>query len=293
MGTSKREQFRELIAADELLVLPGAYDALSARIAEDHGFKAVTAGGYAAIGSMLAQPDMGQSNMRDYATHYSRICSAVQVPVYVDGDTGFGGVHNVRETVRAFEAAGAAGVFISDQVFPNRCGYLEGKSVIGADEMVAKVRAALDAREDSAFFICARTDSAAVDGIDAALDRCRMYMRAGADMAKPQGLDTEALIRRAISEVPGPHFATLSQAAGREGLSLKQLQELGVAAVTLPSLALFAAAQAVSTVFVEMRDRGELTLVQDRIMPLENYYELVRLQKFAERERIYAAPDLR
>lgn len=293
MRRSKGERLRELIAAPELLVLPGAYDALSARIAEQQGFSAVTAGGYAAVGSMLAQPDMGQSNMRDYASHYGRIAQAVDVPVYADGDTGFGGVHNVREMVRAFEAAGLAGVFISDQVFPNRCGYLEGKAVIPAEEMVAKVRAALDARQDPAFFICARTDVAAIEGVDAALERCRMYMRAGADMAKPQGLDTEESIARAIAEVPGPHFGTLSQAAGKPGLPLQALQHLGVAAVTLPSLALFAAAQAVSHVLAEFKRVGNLSTVPDRILPLQAYYELVRLQDFPERERTYLVGDRR
>ncbi|HEX7890730.1 MAG TPA: oxaloacetate decarboxylase [Ramlibacter sp.] len=290
MASSRRERFRELVARPELLVLPGAYDALSARIAETQGFQAITAGGYAAVGSMLAQPDMGQSNMRDYAAHYARICQAVDVPVYVDADTGFGGVHNVRETVRAFEAAGIAGMFISDQVFPNRCGYLAGKSVIPQQEMVAKVRAAIDARQDPAFFICARTDAAAVEGVDAALDRCRAYLAAGADSAKPQGLDTEAEIRRAIAEVPGPHFGTLSQAAGKGGLPLQALQALGVAAVTLPSLALFAAARAVSQAFSEFSKRGDVAGLQDKLMPLDQYYELVRLQQFAERERAYLEP---
>lgn len=281
MKASKAERLRELIAQPELLVLPGAYDGLSARIAEHHGFQALTAGGYAAIGSMLAQPDMGQSNMRDYAAHYGRICAAVDVPVYVDADTGFGGPFNVRETVRAFEAAGAAGCFISDQVFPNRCGYLAGKAVISADEMVAKVRAAIDARRDPAFFICARTDAAAVEGVDAALDRCRLYMQAGADMAKPQGLDTEDQIRRAMAEVPGPHFATLSQAAGKAGLSLAELQRLGVAAVTLPSLALFAAAQAVSRVLGGVR-RGDELPAAESLIDLEAYYDIVRLREFTQ-----------
>lgn len=285
--TRKMEHFRELIADGQLLVLPGAYDGLSARIAEHAGFQAITAGGYAAIGSMLGQPDMGQSNMRDFAAHYGRICAAVSIPVYVDGDTGFGGVHNVREMVRAFEAAGAAGVFISDQVFPNRCGYLPGKSVVPASDMVAKVKAALDARTDRSFFVCARTDAAAVEGVDSAIERCRLYMAAGADMAKPQGLDSVAEIQRAMTEVPGPHFATLSQAAGRAGLTLDLLQQLGVAAVTLPSLALFAAANAVYKALSEVKRTGALESVQDALIPLKDYYGLVRLDSFVEREARY------
>src|SRR5258708_9104280 len=155
---SARKKLRAIMAGKRLVLMPGAYDALSARIMEAEGFEATCAGGYAAIGSMLAQADMGQSNMRDYADHYARICGAVDVPVYVDADTGFGGVNNVRQMVRAFEAAGVAGVFISDQVFPNRCGYLPGKQVIPAEQMLAKVKAALDARRDPDFFIAPPPD---------------------------------------------------------------------------------------------------------------------------------------
>src|SRR6202140_2996133 len=197
---SVRKKLRAIMAGKPPVVMPGAYGALSARIMESEGFEAICAGGYAAIGSMLAQADMGQSNMRDYADHYARICAAVDVPVYVDADTGFGGGNNVRQMVRAFEAAGVAGVFISDQVFPNRCGYLPGKQVIPAEQMLAKVKAALDARRDPDFFIAGRTDAAGVDGLNAAIARCQLFMDAGADMAKPMGVDTIEYIKRAIRE---------------------------------------------------------------------------------------------
>src|SRR3974390_946603 len=211
---STRKRFRELIARGRLVPMPGAYDALSAKIMEAEGFDAIIAGGYAAIGSMMGQADMGQCNVRDYADHYARICAAVNIPVYVDGDTGFGGVHNVREMVRAFEAAGVAGLFFSDQVFPNRCGYLPGKQVIAVEQMLAKIKAALDARRDPDFFIAARTDAAGVEGLDAAIERSRLFMEAGADMAKPMGVDTIEDIKRILREVDGPPMETLSQAAG-------------------------------------------------------------------------------
>src|SRR5215472_4106615 len=171
-----RKKFRELMAGKRLALLPGAYDALSARIIEAEGFEALVAGGYAAVGSMLAQPDMGQSNVRDYASHYSRICDAVAIPVYVDADTGFGGVNNVRQMVRAFEKAGVAGLFISDQVFPNRCGYLPGKQIVPVEQMLAKIKAAVDARTDPDLFIAARTDAAGVAGVEAAIERCQLFM---------------------------------------------------------------------------------------------------------------------
>src|SRR6204780_4827795 len=185
---SVRKKLRAIMAGKRLVLMPGAYDALSARIMEAEGFEAICAGGYAAIGSMLAQADMGQSNMRDYADHYARICGAVDVPVYVDADTGFGGVNNVRQMVRAFEAAGVAGVFISDQVFPTRCAYLPKKQPTPTKQMLPKVRPALDARRDPDFFIAARTDAASVDGLNAAIERARLFMEAGADMAKPTGV---------------------------------------------------------------------------------------------------------
>src|SRR3984885_15654073 len=195
---SPRKKLREIMNGKRLVLMPGAYDALSARVIESEGFEAIVAGGYAGVGSMLAQADMGQSNMRDYAGHYGRICDAVEIPVYVDADTGFGGVNNVRQMVRAFEAAGVFGLFISDQVFPNRCGYLPGKQVIPVEQMLAKIKAALDARRDPDFFIAARTDAAGVDGLNPAIERARLFMEAGADMAKPMGVDTIEDIKRVL-----------------------------------------------------------------------------------------------
>jgi methylisocitrate lyase len=294
MSMSPRKRFRELVARPGLVVMPGAYDALSARIIEAEGFEAIAAGGYAAVGSLLAQADAGQSNMRDYADHYARMCAAVEVPVYVDADTGFGGVNNVRQMVRAFEAAGVAGLFISDQTFPNRCGYLPGKQVVPVDQMLARIKAALDARRDPDLFIGARTDAAGVLGLDDAIERCRLFMEAGADMAKPQGVDAIADIKRVIREVRGPHFATLSQAAGKNHVGFAELNEAGVAAVTLPSLTLFAAAGAVRRALQTVkRDQG-LSRVGEQLVPLADYYRLVGLDAQLAREESYdrAAADL-
>jgi 2-methylisocitrate lyase-like PEP mutase family enzyme len=186
---TSRRLYRSLLLERAAHIVPGVYDALSARLAQRAGFRVVGAGGYAAIGSTLAQPDMGQSNMRDMAEHYGRICAAVDAPVTVDADTGFGGVHNVTQAVRSFEAAGVAGIMIGDQTFPNRCGYLPGKSVVPVEEMLAKIRAAAAARRDPDLVIIARTDARAVLGLDEALARCRLFLEAGADLAKPQTVD--------------------------------------------------------------------------------------------------------
>src|SRR5438874_3734185 len=281
---SARKKFRQLMSGKRLVLMPGAYDALSARIIESEGFEAMVAGGYAALGSMLAQADMGQSNMRDYASHYARICDAVTIPVYVDADTGFGGVNNVRQMVRAFEASGAAGLFISDQVFPNRCGYLPGKQIVPVEPMLAKIKAALDARTDPDLFIAARTDAAGVQSLEAAIERCQLFMAAGADMAKPMGVDTIAEIKRVLREVPGPHMATLSQAAGPKARSLEELKAAGVAAATFPSLALFAAAQAVRKVMGLLKRGNSLAPCQEYLIPLDDYYDLVGLKPLLARE---------
>ena len=274
-----RQSFRALLRAPGLTLMPGAYDALSARIIEEQGFLAMGAGGYAAAGSLLGQPDTGQSNMRDFADHYARICEAVDIPVYVDGDTGFGGVNNVSQMVKAFEKAGAAALFFTDQVFPSRCGYLPGKQVIPVEQMLAKIKAALDARSDETMMICARTDVFALEGEDAAIHRCRLFMEAGADMAKPQGIDTPQSIAMVMREVPGPFIATLSQSAGANKTTPADLDRLGVPAATLPSLTLFAAARAVrESLAILQRERG-LENLQGRLLPLDDYYKLVRLDE--------------
>jgi methylisocitrate lyase len=189
--------------------------------------------------------------------------------------------------VRAFEAAGVAGVFISDQVFPNRCGYLPGKQVVPVEQMLAKIKAALDARRDPDFFIAGRTDAAGVEGLNAAIGRCQLFMDAGADMAKPMGVDTVDDIKRVMREVGGPHMATLSQAAGLKQRSLADLEAAGVVAATFPSLALFAAAQAVRNVLRILKRENSLTATFEHVLPLEDYYELVGLNEQLAREEGY------
>jgi methylisocitrate lyase len=282
-----RRKLRDLIAKPGLTLMPGVYDALSARICEAEGFEALLAGGYAAIGSMMAQADQGQSNVRDYADHYARICEAVSIPLYVDADTGFGGVHNVHRMVRLFERAGVAGLFFSDQTFPNRCNYLPGKQVVPVEEMIARIKAALDARQDGDLIICARTDVASIEGLDAAIERCQMFLAAGADYAKPQGVHSAADISRVVREVACPHMATFSQAAGARHIALAELEATGTAAVSFPSLTLFAAAKAVRDAVALLRQENTLDAVDPHLMALPDYYALVGLHDQHRREQAY------
>lgn len=281
----KRQAFRRIIAQPGLTLMPGAHDALSARLIEAAGFEVIVAGGYAALGTMLAAPDQGQSNIRDIADHYARICDAVSIPVFVDADTGFGGVHNVTQAVRMLERAGVAGLFIGDQVFPNRCGYLPGKEVIAPEPMLAKLCAALDARTDEGLFIGGRTDVFGLQGLDAAIARCQMFMAAGCDLAMPQGADTIDLIKTIMAQVPGPHFANQSHAAGPPKLSLSDLDSCGVAAVTFPSALLFAAAGGIRRALDALRTDGSFAAVADELIGLPDYYDTVGLAAMLERER--------
>ena len=285
--TAVRAQFRELIAAPELTVMPGAYDALSARLIEAAGFPALVAGGYAAIGSMMAEADGGQSNVRDYAEHYARIAGAVNIPVFADADTGFGGPGNGRQMVRAFEAAGVAGILFSDQTFPNRCGYLPGKQVVPVKDMLVRIAAALDARRDDTLVLVARTDAVAIDGLDAAIERCQMFLDAGADLAKPQGVDTLADLGRVVREVKCRHIATQSQAAGKAHPTFDELERAGVAAVTLPSVSLFAAAEGVRRVLEKVQADRSLGGIGGDLITLERYYGVVRLAEQNAREQGY------
>ena len=284
-----RKRFRELIAAPGMVYAPGAYDALSARIIEAQGFDVVVAGGYAAAGALLGQPDTGQSNMRDYADHYGRICAAVTVPVYVDGDTGFGGVNNVRQMVRAFEDAGVAGLFISDQVFPPRCGYMEGKQLIPAEDMLAKLKAALDARRDTDLFIVARTDALSVEGLDGAIERAQLYMDMGVDMAKVIGADQLDAFQRILREVPGAQMANMSNANPKGMPTPAEFEAAGATMMTFPSAALFAAVGAVTRAMASLKKDSSLDGARPGFCSLNEYYDLVELERQQQSEQDYLA----
>jgi methylisocitrate lyase len=274
---------RELIAAPELLVMPGAYDALSARLIERAGYMAVMAGGFAAAGSLLGEPDAGQMTLNDYADHYGRMAAAIGVPLFVDADTGFGGPNSVRRTVRAFSRAGVAGLFIEDQTMPKRCGYVAGKNVVPIDEMLAKIRAALDARVDDSFVICARTDAWSVLGPDTAIARALAYRAAGADMTFVQGADDLADLTRVCEAVPGPQLANLSHASGRAQPSLEAIAATGAAAVMFPSAALFAAAGAVERALNTLRSDGRFS-ADGALMTADAYNGVVDLASFVARD---------
>src|SRR2546427_3233237 len=201
MSAPRRQRLRALLNAPGLIIAPGAYDGLSARLVEQAGFDVVYMTGSGAANSLLGEPDLGLTTMTEMANQAVRICAATSLPVIADADTGYGGPLNVRRTVQEYERAGVAGLHIEDQVFPKRCGHFEGKQVIPVEEMVGKIRAALDARTDPNLVIIARSDAAAVEGLDAALARGHAYEDAGADalfIEAPRALDELRAIGRSF-----------------------------------------------------------------------------------------------
>lgn len=270
-------RFRALVASPRILVLPGVQDALTARIAEAAGFEAITCGGYAATAALLGAPDTSQLGLSEMADHYARICDAVAVPVFADGDTGFGNVTNVRRMVRAYERAGVAGLFIEDQVFPKRCGHMAGKAVVPAEEMVAKLKAALDARRDGDLVIMARTDALAVNGLDDAIERARLYAETGADMTFVEAPRSEADMRRICAEIPAPQMANAIEGGLTPLLGAARLEEIGFAMVAHPVACSYAVAAAVRRLMGALRADGGTAAVAGDMLDFEAFNALVGL----------------
>jgi methylisocitrate lyase len=282
-------RFRQLIDAPEIAVMPGVHDALSARIAEQVGFQVITCGGYSATATLLGRPDTSQLSMTELADHYARLCDAVSIPVFGDGDTGFGNVTNVARAVRAYERAGLAGMFIEDQVFPKRCGHMAGKAVVPAEEMAAKLKAALDSRIDPEFVIMARTDALAVHGIDDALARMALYREIGADLLFVEAPETVEQMRRICTELDGPCLANNIEAGASPVLPAAELQDIGYAVMTHPVAATYTVARAVRELMQALLRDGTTDAVRDRMVAFDEFNEMVGLGELRAREEDYLA----
>ena len=275
---------KSLILAKEILVMPGVYDALSARIAEESGHKAVFLGGFSATGALLAEPDSSQLSLGELAAHTARICEATELPVFVDADTGFGNVTNTRRTVRMLERAGAAALFIEDQVFPKRGGHTPGKAVVPAADMVAKIRAAVDARIDPDMVVMARTDAIAVNGIDDAIFRANLYREAGADLLFVEAPRTIDDMRRIIAEAPGPQLANMVEFGQSPELTAAELQELRFAAAIWPVSAILAVTHALREVMAGLATHGDTRHLHARMSTFEAFTESMGLAAMRQRE---------
>jgi carboxyvinyl-carboxyphosphonate phosphorylmutase len=283
----KTTLLKKLILDEEILVMPGAHDALSAKIIESVGFKAVTMGGYAASAASLAKPDVSLLTLTEYVNIARNIIQAVDIPLFVDGDTGHGNVTNVQRTVQVFENAGVAGLFIEDQVFPKRCGHMEGKQIIPTLEMVAKIKAAVDARVDEDLVIMARTDAIAVSGIDEAIERGNRYAEAGADLIFVEAPTSKEEMMRINREINAPMNAIQIEGGKTPLLTVKELEELGFNVVVYPNVTVYATAWALRELWEGLMKNGNTKHWQDNIIPFDEFNTLVGLDKIRELESYY------
>ncbi|MDD1708984.1 MAG: oxaloacetate decarboxylase [Methanoregulaceae archaeon] len=283
----KTSLLRDLIADPEILLIPVVHDPLCARIAEQAGIKAVFSAGYSNSAAYLGKPDVSLMSLPEMVSCASRIVDAVSIPVFADGDTGYGNVTNVIRTVEQYEKAGVAGIFIEDQVFPKRCGHMEEKKVIPDGEMVAKIRAAVAVKKDPDLIIMARTDAIAVDGIEEAIRRANLYYEAGADLLFVEAPETIEQMRRICSEVRGPTFANNLPGGKSPYLTAKELQDIGYAVVADATSCTYVIARAVRDLFTEMARNGSAASCIDRMILFDEFNQLVGLPEIRKRERDY------
>lgn len=286
---NKTTRLKELILGPDILVAPSAYDALSAKVIEKAGFSAVHMTGSGSSASLLGYPDMGFTTIAEMATHAKNLALAVDVPVFVDADSGHGNALNAMRTVREFERAGVTGMHIEDQVTPKRCGHLEGKRVIPMEEMVGKIEAAVAARVDEDFQIIARTDARECIDIEEALRRSNAYVEAGADcifFEAPLSIDE---MRRVRDEVDAPLLANMVEGGKTPWLTAQELEEIGYDLVIYPLSGWKAAALILRELMAELRETGTTQGFWQRTgldMSFEELFEVFdyeRIQAFEDR----------
>lgn len=283
----KTSLLRRHIEDDEILMIPVAHDALCARIAEQSGFKAVFTAGYANSAALLGKPDVSLLTLTEMAEAASRMVDAVNVPVFADGDTGHGNVTNVIRTVRLFEKAGVAGLFLEDQAYPKRCGHMAGKEVVAPEEMVHKLRAALDARSDPDLVIMARTDALAVNGIEDAIQRANLYREAGADLIFVEAPESVEQMKRIIREVDAPQMVNMLPGGRTPMLTAKELEEIGYSVVAYATACTYAVAMAARELFDALRQSGTTEGLEDRMMTFDEFNRLVGLEEIRKKEDRY------
>jgi methylisocitrate lyase len=282
-----RKVLRKFLQDPEILIAPGAHNAFTAKIIEQAGFKAVYMTGSGAAMDILGLPDLGFLTMSEMVAHARNIVQATTLPVIADADTGYGNALNVMRTVREYEGVGVAGLHIEDQVAPKRCGHFSGKEVISQEEMIGKIKAALDSRRDQDLVVIARTDARAVIGLQEAIERGVAYAEAGADMIfveAPESAEELGLIARSI---PAPLMANLSEGGKTPLLSAKELQDMGYKLVIYPRSAAGAAAKAIQELMAVLKRDGTTEKYLDRIISFEGRNQITGLDNYQQLEKKY------
>ena len=276
---STRKKLKELVAAKRGVIVPGAFNALSARVMADLGFEAIYVTGAGVTNMWFGMPDQGFMGLSEIAEHTARIRDAVEVPLLVDADTGFGNALNVYHTVRTLERAGADCIQLEDQVAPKRCGHFAGKDVISTDEAVSKIKAAVDARRDPDFLIMARTDAAAVQGFEAAVERAQKFAEAGADILFVEAVTSAEEIRALPQRLDSPQLMNMVIGGKTPIFNAAELGELGFGIVLYANAALQGAVMGMQKALTVLRDEKEVKESSGLVTP------------FAERQRLVGKPE--
>ena len=289
-GRAPRARLRELLSAGRPLMAPGAYDALSARLVEQAGFDVVYMTGFGTTASLIGRPDVGLLSGAEMVDNARRIVSAVDVPVIADADTGYGNALNVVRTVQLYEQAGVAGIQLEDQVMPKKCGHMSGKVLIGADEMVGKLRAAVAARTDPDLVIIARTDAVAVEGLDAAIERARAFAEAGADLLFVEAPTSEEDIARVASELSGvaPLVFNWAEGGRTPPLTMDRMAELGFSLVIYPIGTLLAATAGMRSLLATLKAEGTPASALGSVPTFEEFTDLIGLPEVQSLEQRFA-----
>jgi 2-methylisocitrate lyase-like PEP mutase family enzyme len=285
---SKCKDFQSILREPGSFILPGAYDAMSAKLIEETGFKAIYATGAGISNAQLGWADVGLTSLKEVVDIVARMADVTNIPIVVDGDTGFGNAINVIRTVKEFERAGVAAIQMEDQVSPKKCGHFSGKEVISKEEMVGKIKAALDTRKDENLAIMARTDAIAVNGVEDAIDRAFAYYEAGADIIFVEAPNTIEQLRQITSSLKGiPQVINLVEGGKTPLISLKEAEEIGFKIMLCANTALRSAIKGITESLRILKEEGS----QENLLPLictwEERQSLFKLNQIKEWEKKY------
>jgi 2-methylisocitrate lyase-like PEP mutase family enzyme len=285
------DRIRELLDNGTTVLMPGVWDALSARLAAEAGFEVCFVSGYASAATLLGLPDFGYLTQTEITEVARRVCTAVpQMAVVVDGDTGHGNPLNTIRTVDLFERAGAAGIFLEDQVWPKKCGHMAGKRVVPREEWLAKLEAAVDHRDK--LFIVARTDARAAVGIDEACERARAARDLGVDAIFVEAPESVAELEQVAAAVPDTvRVANMIEAGKTPLLTPKELHDLGYDLIVSPLTGLFAAARAMATAYQTLREQGSLRDHLDLVVTFDDFNRVVDLDRHYQLEATYVEEE--
>lgn len=288
MGYIATANFRKLLAQPGIITAPGAYDCLTASIIQQAGFPAIYMTGAGTSVARLGYPDLALATMSEMLSNASDIVSVVDVPVIADADTGYGGILNIQRTVRQYERSGVAAIHIEDQESPKRCGHLDNKRVIPAEDMVQKIRAAVDARTDPDFTIIVRTDALAVTGWDDSMRRCEDYIKAGADVLFVEALRTPEEAERAAKSLDVPLLYNYVETGKSPLIPASELEALGFKIVIFPVSALLTICRVVTDLMGELKQKGTTSHLLDNMVNVEECFNIVGLDAMLARDASYS-----